>query len=286
MADHDRKKSKGERAAEREAAKQLLLETNIRRVFSILAGFNLKQPLGEKKERLEKNLKQLKSMVDTERAAFGVLGPKRTPEEIKEEIARCTEKLRAVREQYEKIERGVDTICAEDINAMFDKLGYDGPEDPSRRVGYSRAVEIDRMIFECDENMQGRLTLQEVMRAYYRAVNDKTLLEPFGLFNLVQFLMYDEDLGGSCSMDEVVALMYSRYEREEAEEHVKEMREADDGDGELSFAEYLSCVEKRPPLALLRKRGAGMAASKSIHIDWLAIMDAKKEAQKKKHEHG
>ena len=97
MADHDRKKSKGERAAEREAAKQLLLETNILRVFSILAGFNLKQPLGEKKERLEKNLKQLKSMVDTERAAFGVLGPKRTPEEIKEEIARCTEKLRAVR---------------------------------------------------------------------------------------------------------------------------------------------------------------------------------------------
>ena len=119
MADHDRKKSKGERAAEREAAKQLLLETNILRVFSILAGFNLKQPLGEKKERLEKNLKQLKSMVDTERAAFGVLGPKRTPEEIKEEIARCTEKLRAVREQYEKIERGVDTICAEDINAML-----------------------------------------------------------------------------------------------------------------------------------------------------------------------
>ena len=104
--------------------------------------------LAKFKERLEKNLKQLKSMVDTERAAFGVLGPKRTPEEIKEEIARCTEKLRAVREQYEKIERGVDTICAEDINAMFDKLGYDGPEDPSRRVGYSRAVEIDRMIFK------------------------------------------------------------------------------------------------------------------------------------------
>lgn len=189
MADHDRKKTKEERAAEREAAKQMLLETNIQRVFSILAGFNLKQPLGEKKEQLEKTLKTLSSMVDTERAAFGVLGPQRTPAEIKAEIARCTEKLRRVKEQYEQLERGVDTICAEDIDAMFDKLGYDGPEDPSRRVGYSRAVEIDRMIFECDENMQGCLTLQEVMRAYYRAVNDKTLLEPFGLFNLVQFLM-------------------------------------------------------------------------------------------------
>ena len=79
MADHDRKKTKEERAAEREAAKQLLLETNIQRVFSILAGFNLKQPLGEKKEELEKKLKTLSSMVDTERAAFGVLGPNEPP---------------------------------------------------------------------------------------------------------------------------------------------------------------------------------------------------------------
>ena len=101
--------------------------------------------------------------------------------------------------------------------------------------------------------------------------------------NKTLYFRYDEDLGGSCSMDEVVALMYSRYDREEAEEHVKEMREADDGDGELSFAEYLSCVEKRPPLSWLRRRGSGIAASKSIYIDWLAIMEAKKDAQKQKH---
>ena len=87
-------------------------------------------------------------------------------------------------------------------------------------------------------------------------------------------------------MDEFTALMYNRYEDDdEAKRHVDEMKEADDGDGELSFAEYLTCVEKRPPLLELRKRGVGIAASKSIHIDWLGIMNEKKRLHNKKVAH-
>ena len=52
------------------------------------------------------------------------------------------------------------------------------------------------MIFECDESMNNSLTFDEIKTCYYRSINDNTGLEPFQLFNLIQFLMYDEDLGG------------------------------------------------------------------------------------------
>lgn len=84
----------------------------------------------------------------------------------------------------------------------------------------------------------------------------------------IQFLMYDEDLGGSCSVDEIGTLMVTRYGTAAAEEHIQEMMEFDDGDGEVTYAEYLVSMEKRPSLDFLRAKGEGLAASKCIHIDW------------------
>ena len=271
-----RKKTKEERAAERESAKQLLLETNLIRVFNILCGFAQKRPLEDELETVDRNLKKLRAQVDTERALFDTSAPKMTQAELKVAVERTAARHDELTATLKQIERTVHTVGPADIMEMFDKLGYDGPEDEDERFGFDLATQIDRMIFECDEGLNGCLTLEEVMRAYYRSVHDATNLEPFALFNLVQFLMYDEDLGGSCSTDEVVALMYSRYGEKQAEEHVREMLENDDGDGEVSYAEYLQTVEKRPSLALLRRKGKGIAAQNSIYIDWMSIMEAKK----------
>ena len=58
-------------------------------------------------------------------------------------------------------------------------------------------MEIDRMlIFECDESMNNSFTFDQIKTCYI----DPPTMEPFQLFNLIQFLMYDEDLGGSCSI--------------------------------------------------------------------------------------
>ena len=80
--------------------------------------------------------------------------------------------------------------------------------------------------------------------------------------------MYDEDLGGSCSVDEIGTLMVTRYGNAAAEEHIQEMLQFDDGDGEVTYAEYLVSMEKRPSLDSLRSKGEGLAASKCIHINW------------------
>ena len=52
-------------------------------------------------------------------------------------------------------------------------------------------MEIDRMlIFECDESMNNSFTFDQIKTCYI----DPPTMEPFQLFNLIQFLMYDEDL--------------------------------------------------------------------------------------------
>jgi len=191
--------------------------------------------------------------------------PLLTQDELKGKITDLTDRQIELKDELSHLVKTVKTINHDDIFQMFDKLGFDGHHD---RPGYSMDQEIDRMIFECDSSMNNAITFPEVKECYYRSINDDTGLEPFELFNLIQFLMYDEDLGGSCSTDEVVALMVTRYGQKGADEHIKEMLENDDGDGELSYAEYLATVEKRPPLEYLRKKGEGLAASKCIHIDW------------------
>ena len=50
--------------------------------------------------------------------------------------------------------------------------------------------EIEQMIWEVDENLDGRIDEYEFRLMYKRCVNDQTGLEPRNLYNLVQFLMY------------------------------------------------------------------------------------------------
>ena len=210
-------------------------------------------------------LKQLKHKVGSERGtAFG-FSKEMKQEEIVSKIETLSAKETDLKDELQYLNKTVTLINHQDIYQMFDKLGFEGFPD---RPGYNMDQEIDRMIFECDSSMNNAITLKEVKECYYRSINDDTGLEPFELFNLIQFLMYDEDLGGSCSVDEVVSLMVNRYGDNDTEKHVKEMFANDDGDGEVSYAEYLSTVEKRPSLDFLRAKGEELAASKCIHIDW------------------
>ena len=75
MNDRKRKKNSEEKQLEKEAAKRLLLDTNLKRVFDLLAGYAIKRSLGEELELISDALKKLSSKLGSERGAhFGAVG--------------------------------------------------------------------------------------------------------------------------------------------------------------------------------------------------------------------
>ena len=111
--------------------------------------------------------------------------------------------------------------------------------------------EIEEMIWEVDENLDSCVDWEEFKLTFKRNVADKTGLEPFQLFNVIQFMMYDKDGSGQVTVDETMHMLYTRYGKDNLESQMKALFGEDlrtaDGDGELSFVEYLKAVNLRVP---------------------------------------
>ena len=111
--------------------------------------------------------------------------------------------------------------------------------------------EIEDMIWEVDENLDGCVDWDEFKLMFQRNISDTTGLEPFQLFNVVQFMMYDKDNSGNVTVDETMHMLYARYGKARLESQMKALFGEDlktaDGDGELSFEEYLKAVSIRIP---------------------------------------
>ncbi len=106
------------------------------------------------------------------------------------------------------------------------------------------------MIWEVDESLDNQIDWEEFQLMFKRNIADKSGLEPFQLFNVVQFLMYDKDFSGEVSVDETMHMLFSRYGKEKLESEMKALfgdRLTTDGDGELTFLDYLHAVNKRMP---------------------------------------
>lgn len=81
--------------------------------------------------------------------------------------------------------------------------------------------EIEDMIWEVDENLDGCVDWEEFQLMFRRNITDKTGLEPSQLFNVVQFLMYDRDFCGEVSVDETMHMLFSRYGKARLEAEMK-----------------------------------------------------------------
>lgn len=64
--------------------------------------------------------------------------------------------------------------------------------------------QVKLMIWEVDDDLDGYVSKEEFMTMYKRCISDKTDLEPRGLFNLVQFLMYDKTFKGRVTVEETL----------------------------------------------------------------------------------
>lgn len=98
---------------------------------------------------------------------------------------------------------------------------------------------------------------------YARVISDRTGLEPNGMFNLVQFMMYDKDNSGCVQIDEMMHLFYARYGGRELELHMKALfgddmrsKKMDESSGELSFARYLVAVTSSEKADAPKKAGS------------------------------
>jgi len=217
-------------------------EKHLRRVFKRLCNYGAKAKMIDSLDAVEKRIERIlshKKRPDT----IKVFGPEGTPmsgAEIDEEFEALQKQRDVVKEEILKIDSRPQLIRLEDLRETMKRLGVK-----------KKKSELENMIWEVDENLDQCVDWEEFKLMYERNVNDTTGLEPFELYNVVQFMMYDKDNSGQVSVDETMTMLYQRYGKSRLENELhklfgKDMKTSD-GDGELSFEEYLRVVCFRMP---------------------------------------
>ena len=133
------------------------------------------------------------------------------------------------------------------------------------------------MIWEVDDDLDGYVSEEEFMTMYKRCISDKTDLEPRGLFNLVQFLMYDKTFKGRVTVEETLQILFVRYGRDRLDDEIKaifgdEEKNPDGSDKEIRFGEYVEKINLRA-LAMqqdyLKKKLEAIKAPVEDESDWV-----------------
>jgi len=161
-----------------------------------------------------------------------------TEEQIEKEDKQLRRHMHTIEKELNSVGNRPKKIHIADLNAALRNLGVK-----------KKKPDLENMIWEVDENLDECVDWEEFKLMYERNVTDKTGLEPFQLYNVVQFMMYDKDNSGKVSIDETMTMLYQRYGKERLETELQKLFGDDlktaDGDGELSFQEYLKVVSVR-----------------------------------------
>ena len=108
--------------------------------------------------------------------------------------------------ELERLEREIASVQGQidAIDARPDDVKKIHPRDLQQALAFlgkhTEKKEIDDMIWEVDENLDGCVDWTEFSLMFRRNITDKSGLEPTQLFNVVQFLMYDKDFSGEVSV--------------------------------------------------------------------------------------
>eukprot|EP01138_Halocafeteria_seosinensis_P007812 gb/GECG01007982.1/.p1 GENE.gb/GECG01007982.1/~~gb/GECG01007982.1/.p1 ORF type:complete len:252 (+),score=51.08 gb/GECG01007982.1/:1-756(+) len=213
----------------------------LKRVFDFLCDFSPKHKLtNELKPKLEVKSKILSYKQNPGAVKLVDENGDSLPEEhIEHELRRIESDCQEIQGKIDAIKNKTDKkIKPKDLQ---EALAFLGKKTHKR--------EIEDMIWEVDENLDGCVDWEEFQLMFQRNIKDTTGKEPFQLFNVVQFMMYDVDFSGEVSVDETMHMLYARYGRERLESEMKALfgDKLNNGNGTLTFNDYLKAVSVRVP---------------------------------------
>ncbi|GMI20947.1 hypothetical protein TeGR_g9664, partial [Tetraparma gracilis] len=215
---------------------------DLRRVFDHLANHvdrkQINSVLSERTERLVK----LRDFVDNPASAVPVMGDNGVEigkYQAPEEIRRLNDELQELKMAEKKLRDDPHKkISIRDLDAALRSLG----RNCSRKA-------LEYMIWEVDENLDLCVDWDEFQVMFFRNTSDTTGLEPFELFNIVQFMTYDEDFKGHITEDDTMATLFARHGRENLEEQMTKLfgdqLKSAGGEGILTLEQYLRAVSNR-----------------------------------------
>jgi hypothetical protein len=71
--------------------------------------------------------------------------------------------------------------------------------------------EMEMMVWEVDENLDGYVSDKEFEKMYKRCITDEKEQQPKKLFYLLQFLMYDKEKKGYITEEDTLEILYIRH---------------------------------------------------------------------------
>ena len=169
------------------AAMHGLLVDSMHRAFLNLQNYKVKHELEVQLKPLQSRLSMLTHMRNKDGLVVSVSSSaadhhEMSMEEIVEEIDVLSEKKKLINGKLFEIESRRDSrVSAEDLICLLETL-YDYKSEKIRE-------EVERMIFEVDESMDGHVNWDEFQLTYQRNRQDKTGLEPYALHNVISFHM-------------------------------------------------------------------------------------------------
>ena len=212
-------------------------EKELARVHKLLCDYHSKRKVLRELRPKQERVASLRSKLDDEDG--GDLAVAAELQRLDVEIAALREKVSALEE------RSDGKISDVDIAEAMKTLG--------KRC---TKIEIADMIWEVDENLDGFVDWDEMRIMFERNISDKSGLEPSKLFNLVQFMIFDQDENGLVSVDETTNMLYERYGRVKMEAKLRalfgdDMTETGTQSGEIDFPQYLARVERTQLLTFI-----------------------------------
>ena len=153
--------------------------------------------------------------------------------------------------------------------------------------------ELDNMIWEVDENLDGYVSEDEFENMYKKCITDEKEQEGKKLFYLAQFLMYDKDEKHEITVEDTLEILCARHQNnvDACLDDIFDI-EKNDENGKvrkvkretISFLEYAQRM-----LELSMKKRNIISNKKKIFCDKLkeeALKEAKERAERKKFEEG
>jgi calmodulin len=181
-------------------------------------------------------------------------------EASRERFARKNED-QLLRAAFERLDSNHDgQITMDELQAYFEAMGHK-----------AKKAEVEDMIWEVDEDCDGSVNYKEFLATWQRCRKDKAGTEPWGLYNVVLFLLHDRSGSGRVSLEEAMKITYLRVGKESLDAQLAAVFGTADltSSKSLSLTEFLQCLHEyhlqriraRPTLRSMKKGGSGGEAA-------------------------